>query len=229
MVDGSGIGIVYHSVEPALGILTIMTKPYTESCDQNKDPILSILSPLFLDYSKVLEIGSGTGQHAVYFSEKMPHLTWYTSDRVSYHQGINMWIDKAGLTNIKPPIELDVSISPWPRLEVDAIFSANTVHIMSRQEVGSFIEGAARLLDHRGSLLIYGPFNYDGRYTSDSNNRFDQWLKDRDPLSGIKNFEEIDKLANNCGLQLDTDYEMPENNRILHFVNSNWNIDGHHR
>ena len=194
-----------------------MNKPYSESCDQNKEVILSVISPLFFSLSNVLEIGSGTGQHAVYFAEKMPHLTWYTSDCLSYLDGINTWLVDAGLTNVKPPFDLDVSKSPWPILDIDAVFTANSVHIMHQQDVVNLINGVGILLKQKGSLLIYGPFNYNGLYTSKSNENFDHWLKQRDPLSGIKNFEEIESLANSNNMQLVTDYAMPANNRILHF------------
>ncbi len=195
-----------------------MNKPYSESCDQNKDPILTVISPLFSALSNVLEIGSGTGQHAVYFAEKMPHLTWHTSDCQSYLDGINMWLSDAGLTNVLPPLELDVSRSQWPQLEVDAVFTANSIHIMQQQDVVNLINGVGKLLKQKGSFVIYGPFNYNGQYTSKSNESFDQWLKQRDPLSGIKHFEEIESLANDNGMRLVTDYEMPANNRILHFI-----------
>jgi cyclopropane fatty-acyl-phospholipid synthase-like methyltransferase len=194
-----------------------MNKPYSESCDQNKDPILSVISPVFSSLSSVLEIGSGTGQHAIYFAEKMPHLKWYTSDCQPYLEGINMWLDEAALSNTVAPVELDVTVSSWPELDVDAVFTANTLHIMSWNEVLHFMSGVGRLLGKRGSLLIYGPFNYGGTYTSDSNERFDQWLKSRDPKSGIKNFEDIVSLANDNHMELVTDYTMPANNRILHF------------
>jgi cyclopropane fatty-acyl-phospholipid synthase-like methyltransferase len=195
-----------------------MKKPYSESCDQNKDPILSVISPLFSALSNVLEIGSGTGQHAVYFAEKMPHITWYCSDCKPYLEGINMWLAQAALPNAVAPYELNVSTSQWPELDVDAVFTANSVHIMHQQDVVNFINGVGKLLHQQGSLIIYGPFNYKGLYTSESNERFDQWLKDRDPLSGIKHFEEIESLANDNGMRLVTDYEMPANNRILHFI-----------
>ena len=197
-----------------------MNKPYSESCDQNKDAILSVISPLFSALSNVLEIGSGTGQHAVYFAEKMPQLTWHTSDCQSYLDGINAWLMDAGQTNIKPPFELDVSKSQWPIVDIDAIFTANSVHIMQQQDVVNLINGVGKLLKKKGSFVIYGPFNYNGLYTSTSNENFDQWLKQRNPLSGIKNFEEIESLANSNNMQLVTDYEMPANNRILHFIKS---------
>ena len=194
-----------------------MSKPYSESCDQNKDPILSVISPLLSAHSKVLEIGSGTGQHAIYFAENMPHLTWHTSDCAPYLDGIKLWLDEAALPNTATPFELNVSTSQWPALAVDAIFTANTLHIMPFADVVNFFSGVGKLLEPGGSLLIYGPFNYNGLYTSESNERFDYWLKSRDPLSGIKHFEEINTLANNSGLQLISDGAMPANNRILHF------------
>jgi len=194
-----------------------MKKPYSESCDQNQAVILSILSPLLLSSSNVLEIGSGTGQHAIYFADNMPHLIWYTSDCQSYHEGINAWLSEACLSNVKEPFALDVSKSKWPEIEVDAIFTANSVHIMHQLDVENLIQGAGELLKKNGALIIYGPFNYAGTYTSDSNERFDQWLKNRDSQSGIKHFENIELLAKKCGLQLVCDYDMPANNRILHY------------
>lgn len=195
-----------------------MNKPYSESCDQNKDAIFSIISPVFSSLSSVLEIGSGTGQHAIYFAQKMPHLKWHTSDCSSYLEGINMWLSEAGLSNVSQPFELDVTSSPWPKLAVDAVFTANSIHIMSRHDVVDFMSGVGRLLSAQGQLMIYGPFNYNGSYTSESNARFDQWLKGRDPLSCIKHFEEMVSLAKDNGMQLVADHEMPANNRILHFI-----------
>lgn len=195
-----------------------MNKPYSESCNQNKTAILSVISPIFSSASSVLEIGSGTGQHAIYFSQKMPHLKWYTSDCKAYLDGINMWLKDECLPNVAAPFELDVSSSVWPELDVDAVFTANSIHIMNQQDVVNFMSGVSRLLGKQEDLMIYGPFNYNGAYTSKSNESFDQWLKQRDALSGIKHFEEMVSLANNNGMQLNTDYEMPANNRILHFV-----------
>jgi cyclopropane fatty-acyl-phospholipid synthase-like methyltransferase len=192
-------------------------KPYAESCDENREPILAVIRPLLRESRSVLEIGSGTGQHAVYFAEKLPHLVWHTSDRVEYHAGINMWLQEANLANTRGPLELDVSQSEWPRQTFDAVFSANTVHIMHWPDVEALISGAGSVLSTAGRLLLYGPFNYDNRYTSDSNARFDQWLKSRDPESGIRNFEDLDRLANQAGMVLKDDIEMPVNNRILYW------------
>jgi cyclopropane fatty-acyl-phospholipid synthase-like methyltransferase len=194
-----------------------MNKPYAESCDQNKQPILEIIMPILATANSVLEIGSGTGQHAVYFAGKMPHLTWYTSDCLPYIEGINMWLQEAELTNVVAPVELNVTTSPWPDLKVDAVFTANSLHIMGEEDVIHFMACAGQLLKPQGELLIYGPFNYNGKYTSESNRRFDQWLKSRDINSGIKSFENLSLLAADNGMQLVSDYTMPANNRILHF------------
>jgi SAM-dependent methyltransferase len=197
--------------------MNMMNKPYSESCDQNREPILDIIAPIFSASSSVLEIGSGTGQHAVYFAENMPHLKWYTSDCRPYLDGINMWLHDAGLANVVAPIELDVTNSAWPKIDADAVFTANSIHIMNWFDVVNFMAGVGQLLEIRGDLVIYGPFNYDGRYTSESNERFDQWLKSRDPNSGIKHFEDLVSLADENRMLLVSDYEMPANNRILHF------------
>lgn len=195
-----------------------MNKPYSESCDQNQDHILSIISPLFSSVKSVLEIGSGTGQHAIYFAERMPQLKWYTSDCQDYHVGINSWLSDSGVKNVESPFELNVSTSKWPIFNVDAVFTANSVHIMSDHDVTNLIKGVGALLKSKGSFVIYGPFNYNGEYTSESNQRFDQWLKERDAASGIKHFEEIVAQAESNGMSLATDFEMPANNRILHFI-----------
>jgi len=195
-------------------------KPYAESCDQNREPILSVIQPLLKDCSSVFEIGSGTGQHAVYFAEKLPHLVWHTSDCIEQHAAINMWLQEAGLENTPAPVELNVSTSAWPQQKFGAVFSANTVHIMNLSDVEAMFAGAGSMLSSGGRFLLYGPFNYDNQYTSDSNASFDSWLKSRDPESGIRNFEDLDKLAQQAGMLLRYDYEMPANNRILYWEKS---------
>ncbi len=197
-----------------------MNKPYSESCDENRDVILGVIQPLLEDFSSVLEIGSGTGQHAVYFAEKMHQLVWHTSDCIEYHAGIKMWLQDSGLDNIRAPIELDVSNSPWPDQKFDAVFSANTTHIMHWADVEALFSGVGSILPAGGRFLLYGPFNFNDRYTSDSNRRFDAWLKDRDPKSGLRNFEALDRLAQLAGMELRNDYEMPVNNRILYWEKS---------
>ncbi|MEW8232709.1 MAG: DUF938 domain-containing protein [Candidatus Thiodiazotropha endolucinida] len=189
-------------------------KPYSEACDENKGPILEVLLHLYRDVQTVLEIGSGTGQHAVHFATAMPHLTWQTSDMEENHPGIRAWLREAALPNVRNPIGLDVSRA-WPAGEYDAIFSANTTHIMSWPEVELMFQGVGQVLKRGGCFALYGPFNYQGGYTSESNQRFDQWLKSRDPLSGIRDFEMLDELAASNHLIFSEDVEMPVNNRIL--------------
>ena len=190
-------------------------KPYAESCDQNRDPILAVLRGEFADCRSILEIGSGTGQHAVYFARHLPHLDWQTSDCREYHPGIQAWLEEAALPNVRPPLALDVRLDAWPDCAFDGVFSANTVHIMGWEEVESMFAGIGRVLAPGGRFCLYGPFNYLGRYTSDSNARFDAWLKARDPRSGVRHFEDLDALARAAGLQLLRDHAMPANNRIL--------------
>ena len=191
-------------------------KPYSEACDQNREPILGVITKAFADCKHVLEIGSGTGQHAVFFASKLPHLNWQTSDVSENLAGINLWIDDFPSENIRRPLTIDVSTRPWPLARsYDAVFSANTTHIMSWSNVERFFAGIAATLRVGGTFCLYGPFNYDNRFTSESNARFDQWLKNRDPNSGIRDFEALNKLATQNNLILADDIELPANNRIL--------------
>ncbi|MHB1084567.1 MAG: DUF938 domain-containing protein [Thiobacillus sp.] len=190
-------------------------KPFSESCVQNRAPILAVLREVFADRSHVLEIGSGTGQHAVDFGAELPHLRWQTADVPHYHPGIHAWLDEAALANVLPPIALDVNQTAWRSGRYDAVFSANTLHIMSWPEVEQFFEGVGTVLEPGGVLTVYGPFNYHGAYTSESNARFDSWLKSRAPASGVRDFEAIEALARAQGLILQQDIAMPANNRTL--------------
>jgi cyclopropane fatty-acyl-phospholipid synthase-like methyltransferase len=192
-------------------------KPYSEACENNQAPILAILRETFSDVHSVLEIGSGTGQHAVYFARHLPHVTWQTSDLSMHHPGIRAWLDEAALPNVLAPIALDVSAHPWPVEAVDGIFTANTLHIISWPEVGQLFRGAGLALRAGGVMCIYGPFNYGGEFTSASNARFDDWLKARDAASGVRDFEAVCALATQHGLHLNADHTMPVNNRILVF------------
>lgn len=192
-------------------------KPYSESSEQNREPILAILREAFAQTHQVLEIGSGTGQHAVYFAQQLPHLTWQTSDLPLHHDGIQAWLDEAALPNTRLPIALDVNQTPWPVAPVDGVFTANTLHIISAPEVACFLAGVGQVLRPDGVLCIYGPFNYGGEFTSESNARFDLWLKARDPLSGVRDFEAVCALAQKHGLALQQDHPMPANNRTLVF------------
>lgn len=189
-------------------------KPFAPSCARNQGPILEVLQRHLDDTRRVLEVGSGTGQHAVHFAAAMPWLSWQCSDRADNLPGITMWLDEAGLPNTPPVIGLDVD-GPWPEARFDAVFTANSLHIMGWPQVQAFFAGIAAVLDDNGWLVVYGPFNYGGDFTSDSNRAFEQWLKDRDPASGIRDFEAVDALARSIGLSLVEDNAMPANNRCL--------------
>ena len=192
-----------------------MNKPFAESCEQNKHIILDVLKQEFSNVNNVLEIGSGTGQHAVFFTEALTHLNWQCSDRTSELDGINAWLNDANLKNLPSPIELDVLSSQWPTQKYDAVFSANAVHIMSWQAVEAMFKGLKSCLEEHAVICLYGPFNYDNKFTSESNARFDQWLKQRNPLSGIRDISDLNELAAQCDLTPSNDYAMPANNRIL--------------
>ena len=189
-------------------------KPFAPSCERNQGPILDVLQRHFGDTRRVLEIGSGTGQHAVHFAAAMPWLAWQCSDRADNLPGIARWLDDAALPNTPPAIELDVD-GPWPDAMVDAVFTANSLHIMGWPQVEAFFAGVGAVLEPGGLLVVYGPFNYGGEFTSDSNRAFEQWLKDRDPVSGIRDFEAVGALARGIGLVLVEDHAMPANNRCL--------------
>lgn len=190
-------------------------KPFAESCEQNKQVILDILREEFAHTGHVLEIGSGTGQHAVFFARHLPQLVWQCSDRAEALAGIRTWLDETNLANTPQPLPLDVLADSWPERQFDAVFSANAVHIMGWPAVEAMFNGIGKALKEKGLLCLYGPFNYAGDYSSESNARFDVWLKQRDPQSGIRDFEALDALARQIGLSLRNDHEMPANNRIL--------------
>jgi hypothetical protein len=215
-------------------------KPFSPASERNREPILEVLRVWFAERKRVLEIGSGTGQHAAHFAAAMPWLVWQCSDRAESLPGIRAWLDEAALPNTPAPIELDVNSGredpAFSRLlpqagertthagqdprrsdarPFDAVFSANTLHIMGWHEVEAFFAVLGKVLTEEATVVVYGPFNYDGDYTSDSNREFDGWLKARDPRSGIRDFEAVDALARGIGLRLSADIAMPANNRCL--------------
>ena len=189
-------------------------KPFAESSEENKIPILQVLKDELSDSRRVLEVGSGTGQHAVFFAEQLPHLQWICSDLEENHAGIRMWLQEARLENTEGPLLLDAR-EAWPAIEIDTVFSANAIHIMSWEAVKGMVRNVGKLLPDGGRLYLYGPFMYDGQHTSESNARFDVWLKERDPLSGIRDVTKLAALLNAENMELVRDYEMPVNNRIL--------------
>ncbi len=192
-----------------------MDKPFSPSSERNRDPILAVLRDAFADRRNVLEIGSGTGQHAVHFAASLPELTWQSSDRIDNHSGIRAWLADAALPNTPPPLGLDVTQERWPKARFDAVFTANTLHIMGWDEVQMLFRRLPEVLEPDARLAIYGPFNYGGRFTSDSNAAFDRRLKADDPKRGIRDFEAVDGLAQGIHFSLVADHAMPANNRCL--------------
>ncbi|WIO74363.1 DUF938 domain-containing protein [Porticoccaceae bacterium LTM1] len=192
-------------------------KPFSQACENNKAPILDILKTAFESSTSVLEIGSGTGQHAVHFAPALSHLQWYTSDRSENHAGINFWLNEMPADNLHRPILLDVDMPEWPELSIDGVFTANTCHIMPWHSVETMFSGVGRLLSAGGIFCLYGPFNYGGNFTSDSNASFDMSLKLEAPHMGIRDFEAIEQLAFDNGFALKADKHMPANNRLLVF------------
>lgn len=189
-------------------------KPWSAACERNREPILGVLRDYFGDRRHVLEVGSGTGQHAVHFAEALPQLVWQTSDRAEYHEGIRQWLAEARLPNLREPLLLDVG-GDWPAQRYDALFTSNTLHIMSWNEVQHFFAQLPQVLEDDALLVVYGPFNYNGAYTSPSNAAFDADLKSRAPHMGLRDFEAVDALAQQIGFHLVEDRAMPANNRCI--------------
>lgn len=190
-------------------------KPWAQACENNKAPILQVLQDQFTTTGTILEIGSGTGQHAVHFARHLPHLQWQPTDRAENLSGIAVWVEEAGLPNLAKPVCLDVTDQPWPVTRASGVFSANTAHIMGWDGVEAMFAGAARVLERGGRFCLYGPFKIDGTHTSESNERFDAMLRARDPASGIRDRTALEELGQQCGLHLLEDRKLPANNRIL--------------
>ncbi len=188
--------------------------PCSEACERNKRPILERLAVHLADCTRVLEIGSGTGQHALYFAAALPQLVWQTSEMPGQLDGVHARLAGHPQTNVCAPLELDVS-GAWPAGQWDGVFTANTLHIMSWESVCRLFDGLRDALLVGGVLAIYGPFNYAGKYTSESNAAFDGWLRTRDPLSGIRDVEAVHGLAASVGLLPLADHALPANNRLL--------------
>lgn len=196
-----------------------MNKQFSSACERNRAPILDVLRQEFSDCKYVLEIGSGTGQHAVFFGAALPHLTWQTADLPQSHDSIRAWLQDAELTNVLPPIALDMSRIDWEADLIatgfDAVFTANTCHIMAWTEVGQMFAGAARILHSGGKLSAYGPFNYDGQFTSTGNAQFDASLRMQAAHMGIRDIESMRELAAEHNFVMQADHALPANNRLL--------------
>lgn len=192
-----------------------MDKPFSQACENNKVPILEVLQRYLTQPGSVLEVGSGTGQHAVFLSGKLPHVQWQPSDVANNLPGIHAWREEASHANLASPITFDVTQSTELPSPHDHLFSANTLHIMSWPSVESFFALLPTLVNPSGYVFFYGPFKYNGDFTSPSNANFDLWLKERGSHQGIRDFEAIAELAERAGLQLVEDVRMPANNQIL--------------
>ena len=193
-----------------------MTMAFSESCERNKRPIRDILTVELRDCLTALEVGSGTGQHAVYFASQMSHVEWQPTERMEELPTLTARITAEAPQNVRMPLSLDVRDVPWTLPgKFDAVFTANTLHIMSWDSVRNFFCGVGLVLDEQGLLCVYGPFLYEEIETAPSNIAFDQWLRKRDAESGIRSFEAVSELAGEQSLALRSDYLMPANNRLL--------------
>ncbi|MGB0669245.1 MAG: DUF938 domain-containing protein [Porticoccaceae bacterium] len=192
-----------------------MDKPFSQACENNRGPILHVLKPLLEDKSSVLEIGSGTGQHAVWFAQQMPQLVWQTSDLPQNHAGIQLWLDEQPWPNLRPPLALDMLTTAWPDAVFDVVYSANTAHIMPWEAVENMLTQVGSHLAKGGLFCLYGPMGYAGIIAPESNIQFDLHLRQQAAHMGIRDFLAINRLALEAGLVLLDDHAMPANNRLL--------------
>lgn len=193
-----------------------MQLPFSQACENNQEPIRQVMENYLTEEpTTLLEIGSGTGQHGAYITGIHQHLHWHPTDQQEYLDGIRAWVQHAGNSNFYEPVELNINQARWAGAPVDIVYSANTAHIMSWEEVERMFAFVATVLKDRGYFLLYGPFNYNGRFTSDSNAHFNEWLKSQAPHRAIRDFEKINGLADANGMALVQDHAMPANNRTL--------------
>lgn len=189
-------------------------KPFAPSAENNRHDILTVLKNELPTHSSVLELASGTGQHACHFAQALPEISWQPSELIDKLPGLQQWIEESGCPNIQAPLRLDISSAEWPELSVDACYAANTLHIISWESVQSFFAGCARVLKPAGKLIVYGPFSFAGQHTAKSNQQFDQYLKSQNPESGVRDTVALDKLATTHGFAEARLLEMPVNNFV---------------
>lgn len=195
-----------------------MDKPFSQACENNKAPIFDVLAQYLAGNEQVLEIGSGTGQHARSFADKLPNIFWQTSDVQENHAGIQAWIRDNQHNNIASPLFLNVMDRHlWPSRSYDAIFTANTMHIMSWPEVQQMFKLVAARLEKKGLFFSYGPYNRDGNFTSPSNKTFDEYLRMRDPKMSLRDLKDVEHEAKDNQLFLKQNHAMPANNMLLVF------------
>ncbi len=191
-----------------------MSKPFAAAAKRKTGAILTVLKSEFASREAILEIGSGTGQHAVTFAQQLSHLRWQPSDVGQYCAGIAAWVAEAGLPNVAAPIVLDVLDAPRVSEPFDGVYSANTAHIMSADAVGEMFSLVGNLLPPGGVFALYGPFRQHGQYNTDSNAAFDRSLRQRDVGMGIRDLEWLDELAQDAGMNRTRLYAMPANNHL---------------
>lgn len=189
---------------------------FSAASERNKAPILEALAKVLPSTGTVLEIGSGTGQHVVHFARHLAGLEWQPSDRAEYIPDLRRRLLAEGSANIRDAIELDV-LGPWPEEIFDAVYSANTSHIMEWPAVREMFSGVSAHLADGGLFPLYGPFNVGGRFTAPSNEAFDARLKQENPEMGLRDIEALESLAAEHNLKLTERHAMPANNLILVF------------
>lgn len=189
-------------------------KPYAEYAVRNTAPILEVLTREFRDCTRVLEIGSGTGQHAVAFAAALRHLHWQTSDLDENHAGINAWIAAEQLENVSAPLSMDVRIADVGADSYDAVYSSNTAHIMGIDAVERMFSIVGTALREQGVFCLYGPFRRNGEFNTQSNTDFDADLRGRDPVMGIRDIEKLDEFGAANGLRRQRLYAVPSNNYV---------------
>lgn len=196
-----------------------MEKPFSAACERNRDPILEVLKQVITtDDKRLLEVGAGTGQHAVYFAPHFPWMEWYPTDVQANIAGMNLWFNEYKISNIQKPQRMEVGKDELPKLKFEIIYTANTFHIMNWKECKSIMKMFGGRLREGARVIIYGPFKYEGQFTSESNAEFDQTLKARDPMSGIRSFEDVNSNMAKNGFELTLDVDMPANNQLLVFT-----------
>ena len=196
-----------------------MEIPSSPAAERNKEPILSVLKQVLRGtHKRLLEVGAGTGQHALYFAPQFPHMQWTATERGENMVMLNRRVQEAFIPNLTPPFKLEIGVDDFPKFTFDVILTINTFHIMHWKEVKTFIKLCAGRLQEGGKVVIYGAFNYGGQFTAPSNEAFDKSLKEQDPLRGIRNFEDVCGAFEKNGFALERDFEMPSNNRMLVFT-----------